>query len=94
MVNCSDVRWKLEMGRIAKKIADRANQSLVGHIVFFEIISALPLLTYGILSNYAEGTLSVGFAVQMVVGITAIVAIGAAAVWFVITLPLKKKAGR
>lgn len=82
------------MGRVAKKIADRANQSLVGHIVFFEIISGLPLLTYGLLSNYAEGTLNVGFAVQMVVEIIAIVAIMAAAIWFLITVPLKRRTGR
>ena len=76
------------------KIRKWVSQSLVGHVVFFEILIFIPAITYGVISNYVEGTLSVDFAVEMVIEVAAIVAIAAAAVWFFVTVPLKRRTGR
>jgi hypothetical protein len=78
------------MSRIKKWVG----QSLVGHVVFFEILIFIPAITYGVVSNYVEGTLSLDFAIEMAVEVAAIVAIAAAAVWFFVTVPLKRRTGR
>lgn len=75
-------------------IINWVSHSLVGHIVFFEVIIFIPAIIYGVISNYVEGTLSAGFAIEMVIEVAAIVAIAAIAVWFFITLPLKRRTGR
>lgn len=62
--------------------------------MFFETIFSLPFVIFGIVSNYMQGTLSVDFAVEMVAEIAVLGVLVAVAVWFVITLPLKRKAGR
>lgn len=77
-----------------KSIRDWVSRSLVGHIVFFEVIIFIPAITYGVVSNYVEGTLSVDFAIEMVMEVAAIVAIAATAVWFFVTAPLKRRTGR
>lgn len=77
-----------------RSIGHLVSRSLVGHIVFFEIIFSLPFVIFGIVSNYSEGTLSVGFAIEMAAEIVTIGAVVAVAVWFFITMPLKKKADK
>lgn len=81
----------MSIGKNVRSIRNLVSRSLVGHIVFFEVIFSLPFVVFGIVSNYSEGTLSVGFAIEMVAEIVAIGAVVAAAVWFFITTPLKKK---
>ena len=77
-----------------RSIGGLVSRSLAGHIVFFEIIFSLPFVIFGVVSNYTEGTLSVGFAIEMVAEIVAIGAAVAVLVWFFITVPLKKRVGR
>lgn len=77
-----------------KSIRNWVSRSLVGHIVFFEIIIFIPAIIYGVVSNYVEGTLSVDFAIEMVIEVAAIVALAAAAVWFFVTVPLKRRTGQ
>lgn len=70
------------------------SSSLLGHLVFFEIICGLPAIIYGVVSNESEGTLTASFATVMVLELIAIVAIAAAAVWYVITVPLIRRTKR
>lgn len=77
-----------------RSIGSLVSRSLVGHIVFFEVIFSLPFVIFGVITNYAEGTLSMGFAIEMVAEIVAIGAVVAVLVWFFITVPLKKRVGR
>lgn len=64
------------------------SRSLLGHVVFFQIIFSLPASIYGLVSNYTQGTLTVPFAVEMMIVVSALGAVGAAAVWYTITLPI------
>jgi len=65
--------------------------SLTGHVVLFQFTFALPFLIYGLLSNYAQGSLTVPFVLEMVIGVVALAALSAVGVWFTITLPLLKR---
>jgi hypothetical protein len=70
------------------------SHTLGGHMAFFETIVALPALIYGAISNHSEGTLTLTFGLEMFLGVIAITAVTAMAVWFTITLPLKRRAGQ
>ena len=70
------------------------SRSLLGHVVLFEIIFGLPAIISGLFSNSAEGTLTAEFAIEMVLEVAALTAIGACAIWYVVTLPLIKRTRR
>jgi len=72
-------------------IATWLSRSLLGHIVVFEVIFGVPALLYGFVSNYVQGTLSAAFGAEMVVEIAALSAVGAAAVWYIITVPIMRR---
>jgi len=67
------------------------SQSLLGHVVLFELIVSLPWLVWFCASNYAEGSLTVSFALQFIAEAVVVGAAVAFAVWHTITLPLIRR---
>jgi hypothetical protein len=75
----------VQMGRI--RFLLWARTSLTGHVMFFELIFAIPMAALGIFLNYMEGTLTAGWALW-VVGLAAVCAIVLAIlIWTTITMP-------
>jgi hypothetical protein len=71
-------------------LAKFVSGSLAGHLVFFELVFALPCVIYGLVSNHMDGTLTPLFALEMALEVAILTTIGAAAVWYLITLPIKR----
>ena len=67
------------------------SQSLLGHVVLFELIVSLPWLVWFFASNYAEGTLTVSSTLQFIAEAVVVGAAVAFAVWHTITLPLIRR---
>ena len=65
--------------------------SLLGHIVFFGLIFSLPALLYGLISNYGDRFFTPAFALEMALEVLAIGALAAAAIWYVVTLPIIRR---
>ena len=67
------------------------SRSLLGHVVFFEIIFSVPAFIYGLASNYSQDALTAPFAIEMMVEVATLGAVGAVAVWYTITLPIIRR---
>jgi hypothetical protein len=60
-------------------------------VVLFGLTFALPFFVWGLVSNYAQGTLTLPFTIEMAVGLGALGALAAIAVWYTITLPIIRR---
>jgi hypothetical protein len=68
-----------------------ASSSLLGHLVLVEVVCSVPLCLVLLDLNYEDGTLTAGWALW-IFSISALAGvIGAALVWYTISLPLIKR---
>jgi hypothetical protein len=67
--------------------------SLIGHVVFFELIFSLPLLVVFLYLNYLQHTLTVDWAIHMVLISPIPGAVLAVLIWYTITLPRIRRHG-
>lgn len=67
--------------------------SLGGHVVFWEVIGALPLYLYFLPTIKSQGELTVDWAISMALGTAAIWAIIGAGVWFLAVKPMRDRQG-
>jgi hypothetical protein len=49
-------------------------------VVLLQFTFALPFLVYGLLSNYTQGSLTMPFVLEMVIGLVALAALSAAGI--------------
>jgi|HubBroStandDraft_4_1064222.scaffolds.fasta_scaffold40940_2 hypothetical protein len=68
----------------------RASFSLRGHIALFEAAFSLPLFTVFLWRNYSEGTLTLVWALYLVILWAVLGGIGAVIFWYGVTSPLIK----
>jgi len=68
--------------------------SLMGHVLFYQLIFAVPIMATFLYLNYSDGTLTTAWAVHIVLVSAVIGAMVAAGIWYVITLPQIKRRGR
>lgn len=68
-----------------------ASRSLVGHVVFLELIFALPFFVWGVVMNYTQGTLTLAFLISMLIEIGAVGAAMGVAGWYLFTQPLIRR---
>jgi hypothetical protein len=64
--------------------------SLKGHLVFFQLLCAIPLSLWAILTMRSEGTLTIAWGFRMALVCSALCAIGAALFWYTFSKPLIK----
>jgi hypothetical protein len=69
----------------------RAIASLPGHIVLFEAVFSLPLFSYFLLHTYRQGTLSLSWALYLLLLWSILGAVGGAFFWYVISQPLTRR---
>lgn len=74
-----------------RKLVKWLGTSLIGNVVLTEILFSIPLIIAGIGLNYSEGTLSLGWAIQIIVWVAIIGIIAGICVWYLITLPQIRK---
>jgi CHASE2 domain-containing sensor protein len=67
------------------------SSSLTGHVVFFEVICATPLLLFALGTMYSQGRLTVISALYMAVVCSVLVAVCAGLFWYTFSLPLIKR---
>jgi hypothetical protein len=70
------------------------NKSLLGHIVFYEILVSVPALTWFFVENYSERTLTWTFTLQFVLLSLLLGAAAGFALWHTVTLPIKRRLER
>jgi hypothetical protein len=68
--------------------------SLIGHVFFYELIFAVPIMGTFLYLNYSDGTLTATWAVHIMLVSFVFGAMVAAGIWYVITLPQIKRRGR
>ena len=71
-----------------------ASKSLWGHVVFFQIVFALPMLALVLFWDYQDGTLSAELVARHALISAAAGAFMAFACWHVVTLPILRRTGR
>lgn len=70
------------------------NKSLLGHIVFYEILLSAIALPWFFTENYSEGTLTWNFTLQFVLLDLLLGAAAGFALWHTVTLPIKRRLER
>jgi hypothetical protein len=68
-----------------------ASSSFLGHVALTEIIFSLPLFLVFLDSNYNQGTLTLEWALYIALICAVFGVVGAAFVWYTISLPLIKQ---
>ena len=68
-----------------------ASASLLGHIALTEMLFSLPLFLVFLDANYDEGTLTLAWALHIALVAALFGVVGAALVWYTISLPLIKQ---
>jgi hypothetical protein len=77
-------------GRVAR-FRMWVNQSLLGHIVFYEKLCSVPAFTFFFVENYSEGTLTWPFTLRFALLDLLLGAAVGFALWHTVTLPLKRR---
>jgi len=73
----------------------RASSSLWGHVILCELFFSLPLFLIFLEANYTDGTLNFAWALYLAAVWSSLGAVGAAFIWYTISLPLiRKRDGR
>jgi hypothetical protein len=68
-----------------------ASSSLIGHVALTEIFFSMPLFLVFLDANYDDGTLTLAWALYMALIWALLGVVGAALVWYTISLPLIKQ---
>lgn len=66
------------------------SSSLKGHLILFQLLGAMPLSLWAILTMRYEGTLTVAWAIRITLLSSALWAIAAALFWYTMSKPLIK----
>ena len=74
-----------------KALLSWCSSSLKGHVVFFQIIAAIPLLLLFLLRMKSEGALTIASAMWMAFVCVALVTAGAALFWYTFSLQLIRR---
>jgi hypothetical protein len=74
-----------------RKLIKEASSSLLGHVALFEVAFSAPLFLIFLGQSYTEGTLTVSWAAYLLLLWAGMGAVGAAAFWFIVSLPLIKR---
>lgn len=74
-------------------LVKRASSSLTGHIALVEAVFSLPLFLYFLAKSYAHGTLTISWGVYLAVVGASLGVVGAAIVWYAVSLPLIRRQG-
>ncbi len=67
--------------------------SLVGHVILWELFVILPMFLFVLNRNYAEGLLTVSWAVRAAIVGMSLGVVGAMAFWYTVVYPLIRKKG-
>jgi hypothetical protein len=76
------------------KLLNRASSSLLGHVALSELVFSAPLFLIFLGQSYTEGNLTVSWAAYLLLVWAGSGVVGAAAFWYVVTLPLIKRTGK
>ena len=68
--------------------------SLIGHVLFYQLILAIPILATFLYLTYSDGTLTAAWSVYIVVVSAVFGVMVAAGIWYMITLPQIKRRGK
>jgi hypothetical protein len=92
----SDVTITLPMRRYTEmtRLLRWAGRSMWGHVVFFELIVALPFALFGLVSNATSPYFTAAFVLEMFFEVVGIAAVGGVVIWYVVTSPLIKKGAK
>ena len=63
-------------------------------MILFQLLCAMPLSVWAILTMRSEGTLTVAWAIRITLLSSALFAIGAALFWYTVSKPLIKSRGK
>jgi hypothetical protein len=75
----------------SKSWLEWVRQSALGHVLFLEVIGALPISTIYIVLFYMDGTLTFGWAIYTFFATIGCLALAALMYWFVLTRPRLRK---
>lgn len=67
--------------------------SLVGHLALFELMCGMPLFFISVATMYSDRLLTMASALYMAFVCSALVAVGAALLWYTFSKPLLKRRG-
>lgn len=77
-----------------KSLSDWARSSLTGHVVFIQIFCSVPLFIVFLGLSYYDGILTLGRALQVLIGASIAGLILAILSWYTIMLRVMKKYGK
>lgn len=76
-----------------KQLFKWARGSLIGHVVAFELFFSIPMGLGGLFTNYVQGTLTLPWAMYVLVLAAALGAVLGVVIRYAVTLPIIKRRG-